>query len=362
MMKSNPNQPVTTSSFNRDPATGATNQVKVQIKSYDLIHKPEIENAGTDPQADELQFKQSSLFKINPIARGLTLVHVEQVSMLCHVRAALTELLLQHSDVLGLELPMVPYVLSLHSGRPRLFEQARYLMSSISCSPDVTHQFHYCSTQSNLDWTSSAGECVLLPIIEKTDGIVILELNAEDKRADDVFHGFTRISAEAKAANKHVMLLFAGLKAAGSPQIWKFSDEYLEVSQCENDADALLTFSIECIGLSELYGSGIGKVMCCVSQQGGGFQRQYTPFVSNDLKTRIMWALRGQGKSLEEIGQYFNVHKTSVQRRLKGLPPPRRSFASDDWLARNLEWVQASSPSKHGTGAGQAMEVVIGAA
>lgn len=358
--------------------------IKPQIKSSESAPDAKIANAQsagvvqqTVPQpAQELQKEKQqtndspptvhdvkiSSFKLSPIARGLTLIHIQEGSVLSHVGAAMNELVITRSNVLGVDMPKVSCVESLFTGRKRSYEQACYLLNTIPRSPDVKHQFEHCLTENVLDWTSSEGRCALQPHLANEDCLLVLELNAQGKSAEEISHGIARISADAKSSNKYVMMVIAGLKAGTGCQLAQCCDEYLEVSPCENDVDADLSFSIECVGLSELGGSGIGKVMCSVIQDGNGFQRRYAPFVASDLKTRAMWELRGQGKSLEEVGQYFNVHKTSVQRRLKGLPPPCCSAAGDDWLARNLEWAQVTSSPKKGAGACHAEEVVVDAA
>jgi len=101
--------------------------------------------------------------------------------------------------------------------------------------------------------------------------------------------------------------------------------------------DCDTAFSIDCVGIRDLNSLGVGKTMCNVKLTDRVFHRRYERFVAADLDTRIMCALRGQKKSLDEIGNIFKINKSTVLRRLQGLPIPRPEEVDQAWLDRNLE-------------------------
>src|ERR1035437_4258768 len=96
----------------------------------------------------------------------------------------------------------------------------------------------------------------------------------------------------------------------------QYCDEYIEVAPCEPDLEFDIAFSIDCVGLRDLNHFGIGKKMCSVRFSEGTFIRRYDSYISSSLKTRVLWTLRGQGRTLEEIGGILKVNKSTVLRRL----------------------------------------------
>lgn len=284
---------------------------------------------------------------MTPIPQGLTIVSIRAASLLPQVRNAITRLALARSGKLGLPMPPVKAVLSIYSGNVRRLEQAKALaaanMPIKTKARKVRHDFSSCGTRDGFNWCSDEGLCVLQPIIENAEGWVTLEQQISGPVTAPLADGLFRIRSAAQQAGVWVMLFLVCPDGYEKSRLHEFCDEFIEVAPCEPDPGYELAFSIDCVGLRYLNTLGLGKTMCNVKLSKGVFNRTYDQFISSDKKTRVMWILRGHGKTLEEIGGIVNKNKSSVFHRLEGLPVPRYVDMGSDWLKKYLEPSQVFS-------------------
>ncbi len=275
---------------------------------------------------------------ISPIPLGLTIVSIREASLTPHVRNTFEQLALTGSTKLGIPMSKVKEVLSLYSGNVRQLEQAMALKNAnVPPKKPVKHNFRACGSREGFDWFSDEGFCVLEPIIKEADGWLTLEQCSVGPVTVSIADGLFRIRNAAQQAGVWVMVFLVCQEGYEKSRLHEFCDEYIEVSPCEPDIGGETAFSIDCVGLRNLNPLGIGITMCSVKLSEGQFRRRYTPYISSNLETRVMWILRGQGKTLEEIGSLLQKNRSSVLRRLQGLPTPKPVNMADRWLERYLD-------------------------
>lgn len=278
------------------------------------------------------------LANISAIPPGLIIAAVREASILPHARNAITRLALIKSKALGIPMPNVGTILSLYSGDSRRIEQAKALLGTrSSTSKQVEHEYEVCGSRVGFDWCGDEGLCVLLPHIEKAKGWVILEQEIAIPLTATVAEGMSRIRHAAQLAGARVMLFLVCPEGYEKSRLNLFCNEYLEVAPCDANTEFEIAFSIDCVGIREMNALGFGKTMCTIEVDEDGFHYRYEPFISGDLETRAMWVLRSRGKALEEIGRTLKKNKSSVLRRLRGLPTPGRLSIRTDWLEEYLE-------------------------
>ena len=275
---------------------------------------------------------------ICPIRHGLTIVSVPDESHLPHVMFSFIALARKKGSELGIPMPEAESVTSVHSGSPRDLEAVeRFATANPDNNSWAPHVLKIFAAPHKLDLTSPEGQQLLQPIIEGSKGsVVILELVIHGPITPAVSQGLIRIGNEAKKAGVYVTLIVACSGKLQSSQLSYLCDEYIEVTQCEADVGFDMAFAIDCVGIRDLNSRGIGKTMCSETIINGEFKRRYAPFVSANHETRIIWYLRGQGNTLEEIGNLLKINKSTVSRRLRGLPAPRSVDRAQNWLDRNL--------------------------
>lgn len=282
---------------------------------------------------------------ISPFSPGSTIVAVHQASLLPHVRHSMTDLAVAMSTALGIPMPNVESVLSVFSGNKRQLEQAEFF-AAVNPLPTTgaSHDFKTCAALDTLDWTSNEGQYLLLPLIAGAKGRwVIVEQEISGSITPTIAQGLIRIDHAARQAGVYVLLMIACSDRMDVSQLAHVCGDLIEVARCEPDVDCDTAFSIDCVGIRNLNSLGIGKTMCSVKLTDGVFHRRYERFVAADLDTRIMRALRGLQKSQDEIGSLFKINKSTVLRRLQGLPIPRPEEVDQDWLDRNLEALPSKS-------------------
>lgn len=281
---------------------------------------------------------------ISPFEPGLVIVSVPSAQILPLVRNAFTCSAIEKNRTLGIPMPLVDEVVSVFSGNPRQLEQAQlFAVANPPATSNVVSVTKKCAAPEKLDWTNYGGQYALLPIIEKAKGWVIIEQTAVGTITPAFLQGLIPIGHAAKQAGTWVMLLIAGSDRVDVSQLTHVCGDLIEVAECEPDVDCDTAFSIDCVGIRDLNSLGVGKTMCNVKLTEGVFHRRYERFIAADLDTRIMRALRGQHKSLDEIGSIFKINKSTVLRRLQGLPIPRPEEVDQEWLDRNLEALSPKS-------------------
>lgn len=278
------------------------------------------------------------LAEISPFQTGVVIVNVSDSALLPSVRTVLGALALDKSSVLGIPMPQAAKAVhSLISGSSRHIEQYKVFAKANAGGVGEAINLKVCNAQGRLDWLSNEGLHVLSPFVEEAkDGWLIIEHVMAGPITPDMTQVLIRIGSLAKKFDTRVMLLIVCPLGQNKSLISGVCDDYLEVDFCDPEVGAALAFSVDCIGIRDLNSLGVGKTMCSVTFSDGLFRHRFDPFISSSLETRVMGVMRSQGKSLDEIGVFFKKNKSSVLRRLQGLPKfrqfdPRRRSPKRSW-------------------------------
>ncbi len=259
---------------------------------------------------------------LSVIQPGLTITCVRDHKQLAQVRNTMTHEAVKMSTRLVVPMPALARVLSLHAGHGRCAESAKLLAAANRpANKDVEHLHRSFEAHGGMDWTSSEGLAVLLPIIKKSKGgCIAIEQPINDGASSIQEFGLGRISAAAKEHDVLVML-FAAHPDGRKADLSKYCSEYFDAAPCQPDPGFNIAFSIECADVNNSGELDVGKVMCCVKLVDGKFKRRYRPFISADGRTRLMAMLREDStKTLQEIGDTVGLSKSQVSRILAKVP------------------------------------------
>lgn len=277
------------------------------------------------------------------INTGLIIVVVDTDRLIPYVRNAMTSVAIDGESSLGFAMPNVTSVLSLYDGNPRSIEQAK-LMDAASHlkNKSVRHDYEGLGSAYGVDWCGNEGRYLLLQRLS-TYQWVFVEQEISRVIPADTTEGMIRISQAAKEIGARVMLFAVSHSGWEKHHLRQVSDEYIEVAMCDPDAEDDLAFAIDCVGLRRMNCFSIGKTMCSIKYLTGKFVRRFSPFVASSLEDRLIWGMRAQGDSLSVIADTIGKNKSSVLRRLQGMPPMNRDALAGNWLATNLEILRTRS-------------------
>lgn len=303
-------------------------------------HTPSPSKQSNNRHASSAIFPQ-----LNPITKGLVMVGVKAPHLVPFIRQALEHAILESCD--DLDLPLEGSSLrSLYSGTDRQLDQARALHAASGLlTKERDHKFELVGMRNRYDWFSAEGLFTVQAILDgSVEDWITLEHDVGEPinpaRAQILVH----IREEAKQENAGIIAFLNCKEEYEATELQQFCDEYIEVAPCEPDPGDSVAFSIDFVSIRHLNVLGVGKQMCSINVSADGFRRRYSQFIAPDLETRVMWALRCQGKKFAEIGSLLGVNKSTVLRRLQGLPDPRPGDPPDeDWLKRSLELLTNAS-------------------
>lgn len=311
---------------------------------------PVASNIQIDEVSDANRRVASDQFpaEISPFSTGLVIVNVSDPVLLPSVRVVLGSLALDKSALLGIPMPKAANAVhSLISGTPRHIEQSTLFAKANAGRDGGSICLKVCHSQGRLDWASNEGLHVLSSFIEEAkDGWLIIEQVIPGPITLDIAQVLIRIADLAKKAGTWIMFLVVCPPQAKKSLLSEICDDYIEVELCEPEVGSVMAFSLDCIGIRDLNSLGIGKTMCSIKLSDGLFKHRVDPFISSSLETRIMWTMRGQGMTLDEIGVALKKNKSSILRRLQGLPKPRQIELPADWVTNNVETLSVQATDK----------------
>ncbi|WP_342617545.1 hypothetical protein [Rhodoferax sp. GW822-FHT02A01] len=276
---------------------------------------------------------------LTPLAKGLTTICVRDAALIPQVRCTIEHLILTKSARLGVPMPEVAELISLHAGTIRSIEYAKVLSAANHTKEGVgpVHKHKVFQSPGGFNWTGPEGLSVVLPLIEKATGCVTLEQPTDRTLSGLSAEGMFRIRAASTQAGVWTILFMSHPEGHEKSGIHRVCDEYFEVTRCDPDPGWESAFAVDCIDLSRSNDLDLGKVMCNVKFIEGKMVRRYEKFVSVDLKIRLMAHLRGQKMTMEEIGRIAMLDKSQVSRSLKGIRPLVSATWDDDMQRKWLE-------------------------
>ncbi|MFX1802083.1 hypothetical protein PWR66_00135 [Paraburkholderia sp. A1RO-5] len=320
-----------------------------------------LENSSTRPTAktrairapQEVRGAESGLLTPHsqPMSPGLMVVLIRGKHLGRDVRAAIEAEYVNGGNIAGIPAPEAGFMWSLHSGSTSAVDEQNALAALEQRSDSAIERTCYAyGLRRSFSYCRDEGLETLLPVIGNAeDGWVTLAQACDSLPPEHLIAGMHEIRTAAEQANAYVLLFVVCTNEDQVPSIQDFCDEYLEVDECEPDPDAHLAFSIEALRLADMHALGYGKVICNVTLTDDGYTRKFEPFVAKSLRDRFIWKLRASGKSLAEIGELVDLHKSTVKRCLDGMRPVRRQTLPDEMIAQYLDALEVGDSADEST-------------
>lgn len=270
-------------------------------------------------------------------APGLLMVNTTDRSLLMGIRAVFEYLITEGEDKLCLPLPQPSKVVSILSGKPRKIEQEKAWFDAVN-SDDLEVPLEYIKIPSHVDlnWLSDEGYLNLEPDVEEKV-LITLEQHINYPINSSISYFINRINNDAKQKKAWVMAFTSCPETYEKSDLHNMCDDYFEIYKCEPDPDVDMAFCIDCVGIREMGILSNGKTMCSIAKVEGKLKFDFQPFISHSLKTRLMWILRGQKMSFNDIGRKLHVNASTVLRQLDGLSKPYNTNPDKVWLGRCYE-------------------------
>jgi len=276
---------------------------------------------------------------IGGIEPGLTIIALSSPRHAIHLKNIFAQAVLDQKPLSGVKMPVVAKMCSLHAGSPRQLKQAAAFNKLYERGESkVKHQIEEFTTRGNFDYLSEAGQLVLIPKIKDIGGgVLTMTQNISGPLTPSMSVALMNICSAANQARTYVLIFIVCDEGFNKLSLQSLCNEYIEVDQCEPDVDADIAFSIDFVGLRDMFLIGVGKTMCQIKSEKGGFQRKHRPFIAADLETRAMWVMRQNKMTLDAIGKRVGLDKSNVLRRLKGLPNLPNYKVNEGWLKRYFD-------------------------
>ena len=241
----------------------------------------ELENQVSPSENNKSSNVNHLVSSISPICPGSMIVNTNEGSIRLYIRNTLEVLAKNGSNRLGLPMPKVSCVLSLHSGGSRKIEQAKISsLANINAKESAIHEHHVCGTRERFDWCCDEGLSVLEPIIREASGWVTFELKIDGQISPQTVEGLIRIRQLAKQTGIFVMIFIVSNEGYEKSRLHELCDEYIDVMSCEPYPGYEIALALDCVGLRDMNAFGVGRVMCNIKVVNNKFYRIYEPFIA----------------------------------------------------------------------------------
>ncbi|MBV7454269.1 hypothetical protein KW843_07285 [Acidovorax sp. sif1233] len=288
-------------------------------------------------------FKQKKLNKlakslpaVSELRTGLTLVVGHYGELIHLVHYVMVKELSMAAANLPVPMPDCSSVLCVQSGPLRQLEQLHGLRVQLgfSAPPFEKCQFVDRVASCALDWTNPASVSIVCRLnIVKDGGCVVLQQPAGQ---NPDFEGLLHLRRAAEKYKARIILFCPAV--ADEAKFSGVANELFVAAPCEPNPGFDEGFVVSCPELASPLSPASGKVLCCVRLGEDGLKTEITPFVADDLKTRLMAILKADEWSLEKIGKLVGLNKSNVSRKLRMVS----GAVPDDWDDAMLdEWIEA---------------------
>ena len=272
------------------------------------------------------------------IPYGLTTVGINKQDLLRIVSNTLTHLARCGRTRLDVGIPRTGRVVSICTGERHARHVAQLAAANKTPENAAPHEIKDLGSSNPVQWASHEGSLIFKSLIAACEGWVMLEqTTVSGLNTASGIKSLLLIREMAKKASLRIMLFIVIPEGGDTHELDQCCDEYINVKACEPDFGCDSAFSIDVASLRNLNAVGIGKTMCNVKFTNGMFRRRYTPFISEQLENRVIWALRAQEETLDIIAKIMKINKSTVLRRLQTMPPVRRLKAYDELLSHYLD-------------------------
>jgi hypothetical protein len=214
----------------------------------------------------------------------------------------------------------------------------------------LEHRLVSLGTSPEFDFLSNEGQIAMMPILHEMSTthapcILMFAQEVDNPQSPKFVEGLMKIRAAAEEVGAYVIGLFACSDPRNQDGLSQLCNEYFMVEECDPDFDQDTAFSIDYVGLRNLNRFGIGKTLCSARFSENRLNHKYEPFISGDVRLRVMWAMRSADFSYAEIGETFEENKSTILRKLRKLPAPDSHRVSEERLALMLDYLDLDAPS-----------------
>lgn len=249
-------------------------------------------------------------------------------------QATLVNALVNAESFLPVPMPEHHDVFFMDSGPARQLEQLHETRAMLGFTAP---KFEKCElfkrvTSSALNWTDAAAVSILLNMkMMKSGGYIFLMLPAG---AEPDFRGLQQLNRMAEEHETRIIMFCSGV--VNAEKYSAVANEIFTITPRDPNPGFTDAFEISCPQLASPLSPGSGKVLCCVRMGNDGLESEITPYVADDLKTRLMAILKAAGWSLEKIGKIGKLNKSNVSRKLcfvsTTVPKAWNTIMLNEWL------------------------------
>lgn len=300
------------------------------------------------------------------IDTGLIVALVDSAVDSDTARQILTQQVMKGGVDLGIQFPKSKIVRSWHAGGERNKAHIETANSLYPEPPFGVKRFVRClEVDHRFNWLSDAAFMVTSKTIKGTEkqsthGDCNLFLqNGAALEDPNTMQALFKLRHEAKSAGNHLMVIIGGVSklSDSAEKLFSLCDEVLTVEACEPDADASYAIKIAVPSLHHSHQFGKGVIMASLIRGQSKFTIKVESFIATGLKQRLAWRLSGTGKSLDEIGEYLGINKSTASRWLQKMPPVKQASITDAQINQALEAVECLPIEKKSTAVNPAFSV-----
>lgn len=253
-------------------------------------------------------------------------------ALLC--QATMVKAVVRGSPFLSVPTPVRDNIFIVDSGPMRQLEQLSAIRVKLGFGASV---FKRCEvlkreTSSALNWTDAAAVSILLKMkMLKSGGYIFLMLPAG---TEPDFRGLQQLNRMAEEHDTRIIMFCPG--AVDCEKYSAVFHEIFTITPREPNPGFMDGFEISCPQLAYPSSLAHGKLLCCLRLGDDGLESEITPYIADDLKTRLMAILKRVGWSYEKIGKLVVLDKSNVHRNLRNVtadvPEGWNTAKLNDWL------------------------------
>lgn len=230
-------------------------------------------------------------------------------------QAAMVNALVHASSCLPVPTPERDSIFFLDSGPARKLEQLSATRVKLGLTAS---EFKKCEalkrvTSSVLDWTSPAAVFILLNLKALKSGGYVFLMQPSGTEPD--FRGLQQLNRMAEEHDTRVIMFCPGV--ADDEKYSSVANEIFVITSRDPNPGYEQAFEVLCPQLASPLNPASGKVLCSVRMGDDGLESEITPYVADDLKTRLMAILKADEWGLESIGKTVKINKSNVSRKLR---------------------------------------------
>lgn len=246
---------------------------------------------------------------------GLTLIVGEFNSAQALLsQAAMVKALVSAKSFLPVPMPERDNIYFVDSGQARQHEQLRMTRADLGLNARKLEKCEFFKHQASsaLNWTDAAAVSILLNLqMVKSGGYIFLILPSGSKLD---LRGLQQLNRMAEEHETRIIMFCPGV--VDDEKYSSVANEIFVITPRDPNPGYEQAFEVSCTQLASPLNPASGKVLCCVRMGDDGLESEISPYVADDLKTRLMAILKADGLSLENIGHIAKLDKSNVSRKL----------------------------------------------